>query len=189
MWQNVQLNWQNVPIKWQHFQLPKYSPCLQQDRYFCQHISASSPLPVIDAIIYLNSGGEMPAKRHMAAVELRLPVSRRFLCLGRITSCWVPLRGGTFKAAALSAAGATSGDRLHTLPEALHFFSLSLLSLFFGVWINFSSFSCRLSKAPPFHRFSGRVAAIWQRLTGGAQLLLPLPNTDFYLDFPTTTPQ
>lgn len=62
----------------------------------------------------------------MAAVEL--PVSRRFLCLGRITSCWVPLRGDTFKAAALGAAGATSGDRLHTLPRALHF-SLSL-SLF-----------------------------------------------------------
>lgn len=99
----------------------------------------------------------MPAKRHMAAVELRLPVSRRFLCLGRITSCWVPLRGGTFKAAALSAAGATSGDRLHTLPEALHFFSLSLISFFFfGVWINFSSFSCRLSETLPFHRFSGQ---------------------------------
>lgn len=63
------------------------------------------------------------ARRHMAAVEL--PVSSRFLCLGRITSCWVPLRGDTFKAAALSAAGATSGDRLHTLPQALHF-SLSL---------------------------------------------------------------
>lgn len=67
----------------------------------------------------------------MAAVEL--PVSRRFLSLGRITSCWVPLRGDTFKAAALSAAGATSGDRLHTLPEALHFFSFSLSLSFFGV--------------------------------------------------------
>lgn len=103
----------------------------------------------------------MQAGRHMAAVELRLPVSRRFLCLGRITSCWVPLRGDAFKAAALGAAGATSGDRLHTLPQALHFFSLSLLSgslppVFFGVWINFSSFSCRLSAAPRFHRFSGQ---------------------------------
>lgn len=133
MWQNVQLKWQNVPIKWQHLQLPKYSPRLQQDAYFCQQ-TVFMPLAVADAIIYLNSGGEVPAKRHMAAVELRLPVSRRFLCLGRITSCWVPLRGDTFKAAALSAAGATSGDRLHTLPEALHFFSLSFLSLsFFGV--------------------------------------------------------
>lgn len=85
--------------------------------------------PVVEAIIYLNSGGEVPARRHMAAVELRLPGSRRLLCLGRITSCWVPLRGDTFKAAALGAAGATSGDRLHTLPQALHFFSLSFLSL------------------------------------------------------------
>lgn len=86
--------------------------------------ASPSPSPSEDSIIYLN-GGER-ASRHMAAVEL--PVSRRFLCLGRITSCWVPLRGDTFKAAALRAAGATSGDRLHTLPRALHF-SLSL-SLF-----------------------------------------------------------
>lgn len=125
----------------------------------------------------------------MAAVELRLPVSRRFLCLGRITSCWVPLRGDTFKAAALSAAGATSGDRLHTLPQALHFFSLSLLSLFLVTELIFHRLAVDSARLRGFTDFRDRVAAIWQRLTGGAQLLPPLPNTDFYLDFLTTTPQ
>lgn len=118
----------------------------------------------------------------MAAVELRLPVSRRFLCLGRITSCWVPLRGDTFKAAALSAAGATSGDRLHTLPQALHFFPLSLLSLFLVTELIFHRLAIDSARLRGFTDFWDRVAAIWQRLTGGAQLLPPLPDTDFYLD-------
>lgn len=38
-----------------------------------------------------------------------------------------------------------------------------------------------------FTDFRGRVAAIWQRLTGCAQLLPLVPDTDFYLDCPTTT--
>lgn len=100
----------------------------------------------------------------MAAVELRLPVSRRFLCLGRITSCWVPLRGDTFKAAALSAAGATSGDRLHTLPEALHFFSLLPLFFFFFLVseLIFHRLAVDAARLCGFTDFRGRVAAIWQ---------------------------
>lgn len=122
----------------------------------------------------------------MAAVELRLPVSSRLLCLGRITSCWVPLRGDTFKAAALSGAGATSGDRLHTLPEALHFFSFSLLSLFLVSELIFHHLAVDSVRLCGFTDFRGRVAAIWQQLTGGAQLLPLLPNTGFYLDFSST---
>lgn len=132
----------------------------------------------------------MQAGRHMAAMELRLPVSRRFLCLGRITSCWVPLRGDAFKAAALGAAGATSGDRLHTLPQALHFFSLSLLSgslppFFLVSELIFHRLAVDSARLRAFTDFRGRVAAIWQRLTGGAQLLSPPPpNSGFYFDFP-----
>lgn len=107
------------------------------------------------------------ASRHMAAVEL--PVSRRFLSLGRITSCWVPLRGDTFKAAALSAAGATSGDRLHTLPEALHFFPFSFsLSLFSVSELIFHRLAVDSARLRGFTDFQGKVAAIWQRLLPAA---------------------
>lgn len=61
----------------------------------------------------------MPVRKHMVEPKLRLSD------LGHITSCWVPFRIETFKTAAPSAAGGTSGDRLHTLPEALNFFCLN----------------------------------------------------------------
>lgn len=102
--------------------------------------------------------------------------------LGRITSRPIPLRIDTFKH------GTISGERLHTLPEAL------ILCVCVSTYVCVSELifhhcARRLSKAPWFHwsTVERTVTSIWQQLTGYTQLLCLrhwYDDTNSYLDCP-----